>query len=30
MKKDKPKLTLDHPVTYQIKIPGCLDERWAD
>jgi hypothetical protein len=30
MKKDKQKLTLDRPVTYQIKIPGVLDEKWLD
>ena len=24
------KLTLDRPVTYQIKVPGELDERWSD
>ena len=26
----KQKLTLDRPATYQIKVPGNLDERWAD
>ena len=26
----KQKLTLDRPVTYQIKVPGHLDERWSD
>jgi hypothetical protein len=30
MKKDKQKLTLDRPATYQIKVPGELDERWSD
>jgi len=30
MKKDKRKLTLDRPVTYQIKVPGALDKRWLD
>jgi len=25
---DKQKLTLDRPATYQIKVPGELDERW--
>jgi hypothetical protein len=30
MKKDKQKLTLDRPVTYQIKVPGELDEKWLD
>ena len=28
MKKDKP--TLDRPTTYQIQVPGELDERWSD
>ncbi len=30
MKKDKQKLTLDRPTTYQIKVPGHLDERWSE
>jgi hypothetical protein len=30
MKKGKQKLTLDRPATYQIKVPGVLDERWSD
>jgi hypothetical protein len=30
MKRDKRKLTLDRPATYQIKVPGHLDEHWAD
>jgi hypothetical protein len=30
MKEDKLKLTLDRPVTYQIKVPGLLDESWSD
>jgi hypothetical protein len=30
MKIDKQKLTLDRPVTYQIKVPGALDEKWLD
>jgi len=25
MKEEKPKLSLDRPVTYQIKVPGYLD-----
>ena len=30
MKKDvKRKLTLDHPVTYQVKVPCHLDVSWA-
>ena len=24
------RLTLDQPATYQIKVPGQLDESWAD
>lgn len=30
MKKGKRKLTLDLPVTYEIKVPGHLDESWAE
>ena len=30
MKRDEPKLTLDRPATYLIKVPGHLDERLAD
>ena len=30
MKEVKRKLTLDRPATYQIKVPGYLDESWAD
>jgi len=30
MKEEKPKLSLDRPVTYQIKVPGYLDESWSD
>ena len=26
----KQKLTLDRPATYQIKVPGHLNESWAD
>jgi len=29
-KNDELKLTLDRPVTYQIKVPGHLDESWSD
>ena len=29
MKKDKQKLTLDRPATYEIKVPGHLDESWS-
>ncbi|MFC1960848.1 hypothetical protein ACFLYO_09060 [Chloroflexota bacterium] len=28
--KAKPKLTLDQPATYQIKVPGHLDASWID
>ena len=30
MKNAQRKLTLDRPVTYQIKVPGKLDVSWAD
>ncbi len=30
MKKIRHKLTLDRPATYQIKVPGELDESWSD
>jgi hypothetical protein len=30
MSDGKQKLTLDKPATYQIKVPGHLDESWAD
>jgi len=30
MKKVKQKLTLDQPITYQIKVPELLDEGWSD
>lgn len=30
MNKPKPKLTLDRPATYQIKVPGMLDDSWFD
>jgi hypothetical protein len=30
IKKPRHKLTLDRPATYQIKVPGELDESWAD
>lgn len=26
----KPKLTLDRPVTYQVRVPEHIDERWLD
>ncbi len=30
MSKIKQKLTLDRPVTYEIRVPGYLDESWSD
>ena len=30
MQNGQQKLTMDRPTTYQIKVPGELDERWAD
>jgi len=30
MKRDKPKLTLSRPATYQIKVPGQLEASLAD
>ena len=30
MKRAKRKLSLDRAVTYQIKVPGILDESWSD
>jgi hypothetical protein len=30
MKRDKQKLTLSRPITYQIKVPGHLDASWAN
>ncbi len=30
MKKVRQKLTLDRPVTYQIKVPGHIGESWSD
>ncbi len=30
MKKGKQELTLDRPITYQIKEPGYLDESWSE
>jgi hypothetical protein len=29
MNKDREKLTLDQPATYQIAVPGHLDESWS-
>jgi hypothetical protein len=30
MTEVKQKLTLDRPATYQIRVPGELDETWSD
>ncbi len=30
MESKKDKLTLDRPATYQIRVPGALDERWSE
>ena len=30
MKTGRQKLTLDRPATFQIKVPGVIDERWSD
>jgi hypothetical protein len=30
MNEIEQKLTLDRPVTYQIRVPGCLDDSWSD
>jgi len=30
IKKDKRKLTLDRPATYQINVPGHLDQGWSE
>ena len=30
MKEVKQKLSLDRPVTYQIKVPGKLEKKWSD
>jgi hypothetical protein len=30
MKKVRQKLTLDRPATYQIKVPGHLNESWSE
>jgi hypothetical protein len=30
MKDIEQKLTLDQPATYEIKVPGQLDERWSE
>ena len=30
MKKPKHRLTLDQPTTYEIKVPGELNESWSD
>jgi hypothetical protein len=30
MKEANDRLTLDKPVTYEIKVPGRLDDSWSD
>jgi hypothetical protein len=30
IEKTKPKLSLDRPAAYQIKVPGHIDESWSD
>jgi hypothetical protein len=30
MKEIKQKLSLDHPATYHIKVPGHLNENWSE
>jgi len=30
LKEIKQKLTLDRPATYQIKVPGHVDESWSE
>jgi hypothetical protein len=30
VKENRKKLSLARPATYQIKVPGHLDKRWAD
>ena len=30
MIRNKPRLTLDRPATYQIKVPGALDALWFE
>ncbi|GAH17548.1 unnamed protein product [marine sediment metagenome] len=30
MNKSKRKVSLDRPATFQIKVPGHLDESWSD
>jgi len=30
IRKDKQKLSLDRPATYQIKIPGHIGKSWSD
>jgi hypothetical protein len=29
-KNSKPKLTMDQPVIYQIRMPGNMDDAWLD
>jgi hypothetical protein len=30
MKNGRQKLSLDRPATYQIKVPGHIDQSWSD
>ena len=30
LNEDKHRLSLDRPASYQIKVPGHLDEHWSD
>jgi hypothetical protein len=30
MEELEPRLSLDRPATYQIRVPGHLDESWSD
>ncbi|MFC2031207.1 hypothetical protein ACFLWA_10810 [Chloroflexota bacterium] len=30
MKNGRQRLTLDRPATYQVKVPGHVDESWSD
>ena len=30
MKRNEPRLTLDRPATYQIKVPGALEALWFE
>ena len=30
MEESRRKLSLDRPATYQIKVPGCLEQSWTE